>query len=156
MAEHFDKVGGARAQLAQAEAVKQFVLGGRAVFTLVSKRTGTRFTYRVTQPPAERPTAPPPPHFVGLLRGPDNTNDYAYIGAIFGDAEHVKHTRASKVSPDAPSFKAIDWLWASLSRGTLPETVEFWHEGRCCRCGRALTTPESVAAGIGPVCGGRE
>ena len=26
------------------------------------------------------------------------------------------------------------------------------HEGRCCRCGRVLSTPESCDRGIGPEC----
>jgi hypothetical protein len=30
--------------------------------------------------------------------------------------------------------------------------VEFWHEGKCCRCGRKLTVPASIASGIGPEC----
>ena len=27
-----------------------------------------------------------------------------------------------------------------------------WHEGRCGRCGRKLTVPESIEAGYGPEC----
>ena len=30
--------------------------------------------------------------------------------------------------------------------------LEVWHEGRCGRCNRALTVPESIASGIGPEC----
>jgi hypothetical protein len=36
--------------------------------------------------------------------------------------------------------------------GVLGRLLEVWHEGRCGRCGRALTVPESVERGIGPEC----
>ena len=39
---------------------------------------------------------------------------------------------------------------ARLAAGSMPANVEINHEGRCGRCGRALTVPESVASGIGP------
>ena len=39
---------------------------------------------------------------------------------------------------------------------TLEEAAAFGHQtGRCCCCARKLTNPESVAAGIGPICAGR-
>lgn len=39
---------------------------------------------------------------------------------------------------------------------TLDEAAEFGQTfGVCCECGRLLTDPDSIAAGIGPVCAGR-
>lgn len=39
---------------------------------------------------------------------------------------------------------------------TLDEAAAFGKEtGRCCCCARKLTNPESIAAGIGPICAGR-
>ena len=35
------------------------------------------------------------------------------------------------------------------------ETVQVWHEGRCGKCGRKLTVPESLTSGLGPECAGR-
>jgi hypothetical protein len=29
---------------------------------------------------------------------------------------------------------------------------EVWHEGKCGKCGRALTVPSSILTGIGPEC----
>lgn len=34
--------------------------------------------------------------------------------------------------------------------------MNFYHMGICGRCGRALTTPESITRGIGPVCYGMD
>lgn len=42
----------------------------------------------------------------------------------------------------------------AIAGGVIPPSLEVWHEGRCGRCGRALTVPESIASGIGPVCEG--
>lgn len=127
----------------------QFLLAGRARFTFVSEKTGTRFTFRVTQKDATSP------HFVSVLTGSDNESSYTYMGCIFGD-KTFRATRGSKVSQDAASFKAFAWAWSYLSRGEMPPSMELWHEGRCGRCGRALTVPESIESGIGPVCESRE
>jgi UDP-N-acetylglucosamine 2-epimerase len=37
----------------------------------------------------------------------------------------------------------------------IPE-IEVFHMGACLRCGRALTTPESITRGLGPDCAERE
>ena len=150
----FPEAAGAGARMTDPALVRKFILGGRAVFTLVSTATQRRFTFKVTQPKAAK-GQPVKPHFVALLTGPNNTNDFSYLGAIFSNSTKVAHTRASKVTPDAPSFKAVDWVYGKVSQGVLPATVEFWHEGRCCVCGRALTDPQSIALGTGPICGGR-
>lgn len=34
--------------------------------------------------------------------------------------------------------------------------AEFWHSGRCSKCGRELTDPVSIENGLGPVCGSRQ
>jgi hypothetical protein len=130
--------------------VLRFALAGNARLTLVSKRTGTRFTYRVRQ------KDPTKPHFVSLLNGPDNTSDYLYMGTIF-DGAHFKLTAKSAYNDDAPSVKAFKWVWRHLvaaTDDTMPTDLEVWHEGRCGRCGRVLTVPESIERGIGPECAG--
>lgn len=127
---------------------RAFALAGNAIFTLRSKATGERFTFRVRQPRDDTP------HFVALLRGPDNTSDYSYLGTIYRDGRY-KHGKRSPIGPDAPSARAFDWFWRRLEAGLLHEKLEIWHEGRCGRCGRLLTVPESVARGIGPDCAGR-
>jgi hypothetical protein len=127
---------------------RAFALGGNAVFTVVSRKTGTRFTFKVRQPDASAP------HFVSVLNGPDNDGDYAYLGTIFADGTY-RHGKKSYIGADAPSARAFAWFWSVL--GTEREAMaEVWHEGRCCRCGRRLTVPSSIEAGIGPECAGKE
>jgi hypothetical protein len=64
----------------------EFLLAGRAVVTVRSKATGTRYTYRVKRAPGEDRRAEhgrrSRPWFVAVLAGPENTRDYAYLGVI--------------------------------------------------------------------------
>jgi len=124
--------------------IKQFALAGNATFTVTSKRTGTRFTFKVRKPKPEAP------HFVKVLTGPDNENSYTFLGTIFPDGT-FKHGQRSSIGPDAPSAVAFAWLWSHIDED-LSKAVEVHHEGRCCRCGRKLTVPESIESGIGPEC----
>jgi Family of unknown function (DUF6011) len=134
-------------QLRDPEIVLKFVLAGNARFTLVSRKSGTRYTYRVRQPESTTP------HFVQLMNGPDNEANYEFVGSIMGK-ETYRHGHKSRVKSDAPSVVAFMWFWSMLRCGQVSEQLEFWHEGRCCRCGRALTVPESIEAGVGPECAG--
>jgi hypothetical protein len=126
---------------------KAFILSGKAKVTLVSKETRTRFTYQVIgKELSDGRTL----HFVSLLRGPDNQQDYAYIGTVF-DGTEFRHTQKSVVTCEAPSFQAFGWTLNHLDS----DQIEVWHSGTCGRCGRELTDPESIQRGLGPVCAGK-
>jgi len=135
-----------RGQIVSGPDAKAFVLAGNARFTLVSRRTGARFTFRARRPREGAPV------FVGVLTGPDNETAYSFMGTIFPKDLDFRFSPKSRVGPDAPSAKAFGWAWRHLRDEILPDQMEFWHEGRCCRCGRVLTVPESVERGIGPEC----
>jgi len=129
--------------------IRQFVLAGNAYFTLLNTDTGNRLTFRVRQPNEDAP------HFVSVLTGPENSSDYTFLGTIFdAGTENARyfHGRRSRISRDAQSARVFNWFFTRLLSGNLPESVEIWHEGRCGRCGRRLTVPESIATGFGPVC----
>lgn len=126
-------------------AIKTFVLAGNARFTLVSTKTGARFTYRARRPADDKPT------FVSVMTGPDNESMYEFLGSIFADGTY-RHGGRSRIGYDASSAVAFRWMFDHVAHGRLPETLEFWHEGRCCRCGRTLTVPSSIESGIGPEC----
>ena len=132
-----------RAPLKTAADALAYALAGNARLTLLSTKTGVRFTYRVR--------AKESLFFVAVLTGSDNESDYTFLGTIFADRVY-RHGRRSTIGFDAPSEKAFTYFWANVMRGRLPEQLEVWHEGSCGRCGRPLTDPESIARGIGPVC----
>lgn len=147
------------------EAVR-FALAGNARLTLVSAKTAARFTYRVRLAPRPAPNFATPRYvwFVCVLTGSDNEGDFTYLGTISSEMRdpHPPTSRAifswgrkSRIAGDAPSVHAFAWAWGHLAKGRLPDALEVWHEGRCGRCGRALTVPSSIAAGLGPECAGR-
>jgi len=127
------------------EQVKQFVTAGRALFTIKNEESGGRFTFKVKQPDRARDF-----WFVSVLDGPDNYSNYKYIGSIF--STDFRRTTKSRVSSDSPCFKAFKWFWKRVVVDQLPEKVSVYHEGRCGRCGRRLTVPESIQSGFGPEC----
>ena len=129
-------------------ALEQFALAGNATFTVVSKKSGKRFTYRVRRPSENTP------HFVQLMNGSDNENSFCFMGTIF-DMANYRHSAKARVGVEAPSAVAFQWTWNHRNDPTLADKVEIHHEGKCCRCGRKLTTPESVTRGIGPECAGK-
>jgi Family of unknown function (DUF6011) len=135
-------------RLTTAADAKRYILAGRATITLRSVKSGQRFTYRINA--AESGDT----FFVGLLTGPNNFEDYKYLGRISREIFWLgrKVPRPGDIARDAPSAKAFDWSWRQLVRGILPDALEVWHEGACGRCGRRLTVPESIASGFGPEC----
>lgn len=139
-----------RGVLSTPEKIRSFMFAGNATFTIRSTKTGTRFTYKIRV--AETEAAKPDTWFVSLLRGQDNESDYAYMGIVRNRCE-FRHTNKSRVTAEAQSAKAFQYLFDTVVlRDHLPSTLEIWHEGRCGRCGRKLTVPESIERGLGPDC----
>lgn len=142
-----------QAQITNLSDIFRFIQGGNATFTLISKKTGVRFTYKAKRPDGEEITRP---IWISVLSGSDNESSFSFMGSVFPNPDGrewiLKSSPKSRVTPSASSYIGIQWLLFHLSKGQLPETVEFWHEGKCCRCGRKLTVPESIAQGIGPEC----
>lgn len=141
--------------LAEADLWK-FITAGRAVFTVVSPRTSARFTFKVTR--KEVDDGAKALFFVSLLSGPDNTSDYQFLGTLFGvgtATPSYRHGARSRVGASAPSATAIAWLLGRLVAGKDLKGVHVHHEGKCGRCGRALTVPSSIESGFGPECAGK-
>jgi hypothetical protein len=126
-----------------------FAFAGHAIFTLASKRTGARFTYRLVAKKNSYTT-----YWLSVLCRPDNNTGYRYAGRVDFDKWWwaFRTTDGSLIKRESPSLVAFCW---ALSKGFDDPNLEFWHEGRCGCCGRRLTTPESISVGIGPKCQGR-
>ena len=140
-------------QITDPKQALNFILGGKAFVTLVSQTSGNRYTYKITEAD-KRNLNDLPTYFVSLLNGPDNWSNYAYIGMIKqcpNGSYDFRWTAKSKVSEDAPSFIGFNFCFSALVNNTM-RGFEVWHEGKCGRCGRKLTVPESIACGFGPEC----
>lgn len=130
--------------LKQQDALK-FILGGNALFTVKRTQTGQRFTYKVLIDKAETSLR------VYLLSGPDNTANYKRIGEIVYE-NYMPTFKANVYTRGTDATDVFDVIFLNLSIKLDMPGVEFWHSGRCCRCGRILTVPESIENGIGPEC----
>jgi hypothetical protein len=137
----------------------RFILAGNATFTLRSRRTGARFTYKV-----EKADDKDGFWFVKVLTGPENTRDYTYLGNISPNklgyvarygSHAFWHDKKQRVSPDAPSAKAFAWAFKQFVADAATPELDVFFAGSCGRCGRQLTVPESVTAGFGPECIGK-
>lgn len=131
---------------------KNFCLAGNATITLESIKTGVHFTFKIreSKPSEDSTRSFKPVHFVNLLSGPDNENDYVYLGIIREGRFCL--TQKSRGGPDAPSFKAFNYFWNTDHCDVIPPQLVVHHEMRCGRCGRTLTVPSSIQLGIGPDC----
>ena len=128
--------------------LKDFIFAGNATITLESKTTGNWYTYKIQQSKA-KPTL----DYIRRLSGSDNDADYAYIGCVYSDSEYfspVKPYNAADKELWPKSIFVIAWLFKHIDNCT--DLINVYHEGKCCRCGRKLTTPESIQLGIGPEC----
>lgn len=125
--------------------VAQFILAGNATFTVRSQKTETRYTFKVRKAKAKDVW------YVSMLTGSDNENDYAYIGLI--DENGVfRLTKASQMTKESAPVLAFAWVHGRAAKGMPIVGVEVWHAGKCGRCGRTLTVPESIQSGFGPEC----
>lgn len=128
----------------------EFVTAGNATVTVKSLKTGNRFTYKITCSKKEELL------FVNLMTGTDNNSDFTYMCHIRKESNGFPQLYRGKtrIRVDAPGFVAFKHIWKHTLLEEHMDNLEIWHEGRCCRCGRKLTVPESIASGIGPECAG--
>jgi hypothetical protein len=133
------------------EDTKVFTLAGNATLTMVSQKTGTRLTFKVTRAKDKQTNELRDMWFVSLLNGPDNENDFAYVGMINGKGQ-FNLTSRSRFTAETPCVKAFTFFWKYVSQDRMPPQMEVHHEGRCGRCNRKLTVPESIENGLGPEC----
>jgi len=132
----------------------QFILAGNATFTVLNPGTGCRFTFKVQKSePSEK--YPEQVWFCSLLNGPDNWTNYIFFGVLKDNGVKFIHSNRKGISDKAKSNVAFVWTLNRLVNNLSLNGVEIWHEGKCGRCGRKLTVPESIASGFGPECAGK-
>jgi len=132
---------------------KDFFRGGNAVFTIHNDK-GDHFTFKIRQCQYDREgnKVDNGPFFVSLMTGSDNERSYSYMGIFNTKTYYVHPTKGTKVR-DQKAWKVLEWGIGMILQGkVVPEGYGIKHEGKCCRCGRRLTTPKSIELGIGPEC----
>lgn len=128
-------------QIQHSEALK-FIFAGKSIFTVKNPKTDNRFTFKVNKHKVDDI------YFVNVLTGPDT---FQFVGTLNSNTNY-KHSRKSRITFEAQSVKVFDFIIKGLRTNKLPQFIEIWHEGKCGRCGRRLTVPESIESGFGPEC----
>lgn len=136
---------------------KAFLLAGKAHFTAENLTSGQRFTFRISKvEPEEGSPYKTPCWFAGLLTGPDNEHHYDYLGMVLPQGLELRLTKASKRPEGDQAVRVLRWVLKLVENGgPIPKGYAIHHEGKCGRCGRLLTVPSSIAAGLGPECVGK-
>lgn len=128
--------------------VKDFALAGNAILTLQSGKTGNHYTYKILKSNNRDDL-----YIVKRLYGSDNENDYEYVGCYFSDTEIFVPAKTYKDRTSLswpPSMRAIRYFFEKIDN--IPDSLIVFHEGKCGKCGKKLTTPESIRRGFGPEC----
>ncbi len=128
-------------KMTDTEAIRKFIYGGKAVFTIRSQTSGKHWSFSI------RETKKKDGFFVFGL---GYQQEFSYMGLIKHDRYHI--TANSQYSSDNERHLIIAHLLEYIRRGALHKKFEFFHEGKCGVCGRPLTDPESIERGLGPVC----
>lgn len=153
---HDDSAHEMRGQLNNRAAIVKFMEAGNAIFTVVSKASGSRFTFKFSRPKHDANSNRARPIWVAVLTGQNNDADYTFAGSIWINPTGYQFNvgKNSTIKATAPSMVALTWILKHLNAGSdgLTKQAEFWHEGRCGRCGRTLTVPASIESGFGPEC----
>ncbi len=121
--------------------VKEYIVAGNATITLEGKNN--HFTYKIQKHSENKIW------FVKLLTGCDNEVDYKYLG-FFREDMQFKTSNKSEISTNSLGFKAFSYFMRRINN--LPVELKIHYAGKCPKCGRTLTTPESIRNGIGPEC----
>lgn len=122
------------------DAIK-FIFAGNSTSTFLNTRSDNRFTFKVKK------AKDSDLYFVSVLTSPDI---YTYMGTISNGL--YKHGRKSTIFDTAQSVKVFEYVLKNLMKLSLPSFIEIWHEGKCGKCGRTLTVPDSIINGLGPEC----
>lgn len=140
------------------EQVKNYATAGRAVVTIVSRVTQERVTLKIKKMKDNEKR-----FFVNVRKSTEaddnNWRNWSYIGVF--DLDRGFWTTSKTNYDQGTGIKAAAWFLSIVANGdldnqnSLMEQADIWHEGRCGRCSKELTVPESIAQGLGPTCAGR-
>jgi hypothetical protein len=118
------------------EEILKFLFAGKAEFTIKSKKTGKHYTFLCKKSQKYKNV-----FFV--------TFGKQSVGRIHKNVDSIKFIPVyGQLGARNDAILPFEWFFHNMEN----EQVEFYHEGRCGKCGRKLTDPESIRRGLGPQC----
>ena len=146
--------------------IKAFSTQKQCVFTLVSTNTGDYYTYAISKGKMLEENA----RFIKTAQsdvgnsisieddvGSVRKKSGKYIGMMFlqkieRNKPNIVRTKGSTANTNK-SWTVLEWFLSALySDEGLGDKATFLHAGACARCGRELTTPQSLERGFGSTC----
>lgn len=140
------------------ENVKEFILGGKADFTILQDATEKtkeqQYKYRVTIPKDATPDTTSVWYVSAEL---DETNsgvetdgkNLKYQGYLKRD---LSFNVGAKGVEDYNQKSINGLIWVLRHSNNIPPAVHIYHHGKCSVCGRGLTDAKSLRCGVGPTC----
>ena len=122
--------------------MKSQIFTHNGIFTVVSVATGAHRTFKVTTPREGKLAGR---RLVGVLTGSDNSDDYLFFGFV-DDSGKINVWKSQQ------GMIALAKMLEKLPQHEVVGSVKVTAALRCRCCNRALTTPDSLALGIGPEC----
>lgn len=140
------------------ENIKEFILGGKADFTILQDATETtkeqQYKYKVTIPRNSTPDTTNVWYVSAELSDTgspiekDGTN-LIYQGYLKRDLSFNIGVKGIK---DYYQKSVNGLIWVLKHADNIPSAVHIYHHGKCSVCGRKLTDAKSLRCGIGPTC----
>lgn len=129
----------------------EFMLAGKSEFILHSTKTNEDFKFKLDKKDSKY-NAGEFIYFVSLKVGRIDQ----YAGVMWFNSNTSEFNFKEKVDgPVKASSVEIRSLLFVLNKLYKEDTVQYlevYHVGKCGRCGKKLTTPESILTGLGPSC----
>jgi hypothetical protein len=133
--------------LLEGKQLRDFIFAGNATFTILNESTKNRFTYKIKYNENRKV------FYISVMTGTSNTRSFTYLGTYFPFNGIYRRSNYSDISRQDTSAKALVWFFSRyINYQNKYPSIKVFHEDKCGRCGRKLTTPESVKSGFGPEC----
>jgi hypothetical protein len=120
--------------------------GGHRTFSIKTQEDDAKFA------PGKR--------VIALLAGPDNENSYKGFGFVNETGIYIWNSKKAPEGQPLTSWQVFGaMIWNLANKGEESSYYKMGYrmliEKKCLVCNRTLTTPESIANGIGPICAGK-
>jgi len=126
--------------------IRKFILAGNSYFTVVNEKTQNKLTFHVIKPKEKGPW---------FIWATNKKGKYCFLGTIFPRNNNIEYHwgwKKGQFTKDSIVNKSFEYLLKKMLADSLPESLVFYHDGKCGRCGRRLTDPKSITRGFGPYC----
>ena len=117
--------------------------GKGGMFTIKSIKTEKEYTYKINRTFFKD-------KWYSHIFVETNYLDFTYLGSYSNGVITNK-----KIVNISPSAIAIGYILNCLEKGLFDyvnERTEFYHLGKCIKCGKTLTDTNSIKLGLGPTC----